>query len=106
MRAFNMKIKNLYLINILEEMASISLNKRINDELYDYYMFNDLEWLLDNAERIINDFYSNINRFSWELEHANEYFPVFGRTWGEDGAKGSEQWVKECLEEVKGEFKR
>lgn len=99
-----MKIRHLYVLNILEEMASENLNRRIDDKFYDYFMHKGLDWLLDNAEKIVNDFYNNISKFGWELEHANEFFPIFSKSWGKDGAKGSEQWIKDCIEEMKEEM--
>lgn len=53
-----MKIKYLIKLEILKEMASNCLNRRVDDEFYDYYFEKDMNWLLKNKEKIINDFYS------------------------------------------------
>lgn len=66
-----MKIKNLEEYMILKEMATNNLNKRIDDKFYDYFMYKDTQWLVDNKDKIIDDFYSKDNKF----ERENGYYP-------------------------------
>lgn len=46
------EIKDLIKINLLNEMTSLGLNNRKNDEFYDYFMFKNTEWLELNKEHI------------------------------------------------------
>lgn len=54
-----MKIINLDELNKLEQMSRIMLNHNIDNDFYNYYMFNDINWLIENQEKIINDYESN-----------------------------------------------
>lgn len=62
-----MKIKDLYDLERLNEMCSMLLNRRIDDEFYDYFMLKDLSWLLENEEKITNDFENNIEKMRWDI---------------------------------------
>ncbi len=62
-----MKIKDLYDLERLNEMCSMLLNRRIDDEFYDYFMLKDLSWLLENQEKITNDFENNIEKMRWDI---------------------------------------
>lgn len=53
-----MKITNLIKINILNEMAGTCLNRHVDNNFYDFYFEHDMKWLLDNWEKIYNDFYN------------------------------------------------
>lgn len=64
------KISNLYLYNTLEEMASSNLNKQLDNKFYDFYFLNGFNWLVENAKKIINDFFSIDHKFEYE----NGYF--------------------------------
>lgn len=61
-----MKIKDLLKFNILDEMASTCLNKRIDDNFYDFYFEKGIDWLMKNKDKIINDFYSLDTTFEKE----------------------------------------
>ena len=37
-----MQIKELYVLNLINEMASAMLNHKVDNEFYDYYMEKDL----------------------------------------------------------------
>ena len=50
-----MEIRKLEVLNILKEMAGAMLNHRVDDEFYDYYMLKELNWLIENRKKIIND---------------------------------------------------
>lgn len=50
-----MKINELYKINELEEKCSI-LAGYSNDEFYDMFFIKQIEWLLDNEDKINADF--------------------------------------------------
>lgn len=52
-----MKIKELLKTNILNEMASTCLNRRVDDNFYDYYFEKETNWLFENKDKIIDDFY-------------------------------------------------
>lgn len=71
----SVKIKDLYLILVLDELASANLNNAIDPEFYDYYFNNGFNWLINNGKIIINDFFDNINKMKFEIKHKNEYFP-------------------------------
>ena len=62
-----MKIKDLYDLERLNEMCSMLLNRRIDAEFYDYFMLKDLSWLLENEEKITNDFENNIEKMRWDI---------------------------------------
>lgn len=62
-----MKIKDLYDLERLNEMCSMLLNRGIDDEFYDYFMLKDLSWLLENEEKITNDFENNIEKMRWDI---------------------------------------
>lgn len=62
-----MKIKDLYDLEKLNEMCGMLLNRRIDDEFYDYFMLKDLSWLLENQEKITNDFENNIEKMRWDI---------------------------------------
>ena len=71
-----MKIKDLLKLNILNEMASTCLNKRIDDDFYDFYFEKNIEWLIKNKDKIINDFYSLDTTFEKEngwLFHTKDF---------------------------------
>lgn len=70
-----MKIIDLTKYMVLKEMATNNLNKRVDDKFYDNFMFKDSKWLVDNMNKIINDFYSKDNTF--EREHG--YYTTFKR---------------------------
>ena len=59
MRRMNMKINELDKINELNEMASILINNGIDNKFYEIYMFNDVNWLLENEEKIRSDYENN-----------------------------------------------
>lgn len=67
-----MKIKKLYVLNLLNEMAGAMLNHRVDDEFYDYYMLKELNWLIENRNKIINDYVNNYDKLKFDFE--NNYF--------------------------------
>ena len=66
-RKNEMKINELHLINQLNEKAGILLNKRIDNKFYDYYFENDIEWLLNNKNKIESDFANNIEKMKFQI---------------------------------------
>ena len=62
-----MKIKYLCLLNLLREMASAMLNHEVDNEFYDYYMEKDLNWLIDNREKIVNDVVNNYDKLEFDF---------------------------------------
>ena len=71
----SIKIKDLWLILVLDDLASANLNNAIDPEFYDYYFNNGFNWLINNGKIIINDFFDNINKMKFEIKHKKEYFP-------------------------------
>lgn len=70
------KIKNLYSLNILNEKCKILLNNSnkltdINLEFYDFYFLNNLDWLIENQDKINNDFNNNINKMKFDIVYSN-----------------------------------
>lgn len=70
------KIKNLYSLNILNEKCKILLNNSnkltdINLEFYDFYFLNNLDWLIENQDKINNDFNNNINKMKFDIIFSN-----------------------------------
>lgn len=54
----------------LEELkvkAGLLLNNRVDDEFYDFYMIKGNEWLLNNQERIENDYNNNIEKMKFDI---------------------------------------
>ena len=67
-----MEIRKLEVLNILKEMAEAMLNHRVDDEFYDYYMLKELNWLIENRKKIINDYVNNYDKLKFDFE--NNYF--------------------------------
>lgn len=54
----------------LEELkvkTGLLLNNRVDDEFYDFYMIKGNEWLLNNQERIENDYNNNIEKMKFDI---------------------------------------
>lgn len=66
-RRNNMKINDLYEINILNTKAGILVNHHIDEEFYDYYFENEISWLIENKNKIENDFSKNIDKFKFDI---------------------------------------
>lgn len=64
-----MKINKLLVLNILNEMACTCLNRQVDNKFYDFYFEKDMQWLLDNWQKIFNDFYSLDTTFERENGH-------------------------------------
>lgn len=66
------KIKNLYSLNVLNEKCKILLNNsnklhhKIQD-FYDFYFLNDLDWLIENQDKINQDFYNNLDKMKFDV---------------------------------------
>lgn len=65
------KIKNLYSLNILNEKCKILLNNNINTDFYDFYFLNDLDWLIENQDKINNDFKNNLDKIKFDVIFSN-----------------------------------
>lgn len=75
----DLKINDLVKLDTLEKRCEILLNCRIDDRFYDYYMFNKINWLLENEDKINNDYFNNLNLASVKFHvilnsHLNERF--------------------------------
>lgn len=91
-----MEIIELTKYMVLKEMATNNLNKRIDDKFYDNFMFKDTQWLVDNMDKIINDFYSKDNTF----ERENGYYPTFKR-FQMTNLEGERTFITRSLESLK-----
>lgn len=89
------KIDELYEIEILKEMCSKMVNVKIKTEFYDYYFLNSLDWLLKNKEKITNDFESNLNKMRFDIL-VNSY-----NLYSKYGLMILKQVLKEGKEELK-----
>lgn len=90
-----LKIIDLFELNELNEMATILLNHNVDNKFYDYYIFKDLSWLLENKKKIINDFDSNLKEIRFDIL-INSYNLCF-----EYGPMILKQILKEGKEELK-----
>ena len=64
-----MKIRKLYLLNVLYEMAATNLNHHVDNKFYNYFMYNDVNWLIDNHEKITKDFLDNYDKYQFDIAH-------------------------------------
>lgn len=62
-----MKIKDLYELNTLHTKAGLLLNNGVNNEFYDLFSWKDLGWLIENKERIEEDFNNNIDKLKFDI---------------------------------------
>lgn len=62
-----MRINKLYELNILNTKAGILVNHHIDNEFYDYYFENELNWLLENKDKIEDDFNKNIDKLKFDV---------------------------------------
>lgn len=89
-----MKIKYLCLLNLLREMASAMLNHEVDNEFYDYYMEKDLNWLIDNREKIVNDVVNNYDKL--EFDFRAKYYNYLNQ-WNKTELKSAvEKIIEEC----------
>lgn len=89
-----MKIKDLYVLNLLWEMASAMLNHKVDNEFYDYYMEKDLNWLIDNREKIVNDVVNNYDKL--EFDFRAKYYNYLNQ-WDKTELKSAvEKIIEEC----------
>ena len=65
------KIKNLYSLNVLNEKCKILLNNNINPDFYDFYFLNNLDWLIENKDKINQDFYNNLDKIKFDVIFSN-----------------------------------
>lgn len=63
----NMKINELYKLNELNTKAGLLLNNSVDNDFYDFYMTKNLEWLLENKEKIENDYINNIAKLKFDI---------------------------------------
>ena len=62
-----MKINKLHELNILNTKAGILVNHHIDEDFYDYYFENGISWLLENKEKIEDDFSKNIDKLKFDI---------------------------------------
>ena len=97
-----MKIKYLWLLNILDEMRSENLNNTIDKEFYDWTDYKSIDWLYENAETIVADFYDNIDKYKFEIKNRKDYFPITSRYLEFSNFKDDRRWMEEAIKEMKG----
>jgi len=73
------EIKDLSGLTILNEMAGELLNQDIDSNFYDGYMHKDISWLVENKNKIVNDFYNNIDKFKGALKTRCKYINMFSK---------------------------
>lgn len=61
------KINDLYYLNMLKSKASILLNHNIDNAFYDNFMFNDINWLFNNYEKIESDYQNNLDKLKFDI---------------------------------------
>ena len=98
----NMKIKYLWLLNILDEMRSENLNHTIDKEFYDWTDYKSIDWLYENAETIVADFYDNIDKYKFEIKNRKDYFPITSRYLEFSNFKDDRRWMEEAIKEIEG----
>ena len=74
-----LEIKDLSVLTILNEMAIELTNHAINEGFYDGYMHKDISWLLENKNKIVNDFYNNTDKFKGALKTRCKYINMFSK---------------------------
>lgn len=89
-----MQIKYLYVLNLLNEMASAMLNHKVDNEFYYYYFEENLSWLFDNREKIINDVVSNYDKL--EFDFRAKYYDYLNKWNKNELKKAVEDMIKEC----------
>ena len=95
-----MKIKYLWLLNILDEMRSENLNHTIDKEFYDWTDYKSIDWLYENAETIVADFYNNIDKYKFEIKNKKDYFPITSRYLEFSDFKYDRRWMEEAIEYI------
>ena len=89
-----MQIKYLYVLNLLNEMASAMLNHGVDNEFYNYYFEENLSWLFDNREKIINDVVNNYDKL--EFDFRAKYYNYLNKWNKNELKKAVEDMIKEC----------
>lgn len=69
-----MKIQDLNKLNALNEKAALLCLHDIDNDFYNNYILNDLNWLLIKQDRIESDFNTNIDKLKFDIIlHSNLY---------------------------------
>lgn len=63
----DIKIEDLCIINELKEKCSLLNNLKIDEEFYNYYFKNEINFLLKFKEKIERDFKDNINDLKFDI---------------------------------------
>lgn len=63
----DIKIEELYTLNQLKEKCSLLNNLKIDEEFYNYYFKNEINFLLKFKEKIERDFKDNINDLKFDI---------------------------------------
>ena len=62
-----MKISDLWILNELNEKCRLMVLYNIDNDFYDYYMDNGVEWLITNSPKIEKDFFEHEHEFTFEI---------------------------------------
>lgn len=63
----NINIEDLYILNQLKEKCSMLTNLKIDQEFYDYYFKNEIDFLLKYREKIERDFKDNLDSLKFDI---------------------------------------
>lgn len=96
-----MKVKDLWLLSILDEMRGENLNRGIDSEFYDWTGAKDIEWLYDYAEIIVIDFYHNIDIYEFEIENKQYYFPISSKYLSFTDFEADKKFIENAIKEMK-----
>ena len=69
--------KDLSCLTILNEMALELLSNSIDEAFYEDYVYKDISWLIKNKNKILNDFYNNIDKLEGGLKLRCKYINMF-----------------------------
>lgn len=61
------KISELELLNELDQKCSILSKHHIDDEFYCFYAVKNINWLIDNKDKIITDFEQNTDKLKFDI---------------------------------------
>ena len=65
-------INSIYSSLFFEFKLNIELlNNNNNPDFYDFYFLNNLDWLIENKDKINQDFYNNLDKIKFDVIFSN-----------------------------------